>query len=85
MPDPHVTTRFAPDGGLALANFVRSSDFKPELSSNTDRSPRYILTTGTFNQVVKDQFASPPERHAIGPEEIVELTLDRTGETPVPP
>jgi hypothetical protein len=34
MSDPHVTTRFAPDGGLALANVVRSSDLNPNFPSH---------------------------------------------------
>jgi hypothetical protein len=57
MPDPHVTTRFAPDGGLALANFVRSSSL----------TQAFPLTTGTFNLIVKDRFAFPPERRVFSP------------------
>ena len=79
MPDPHVTTRFAPDGGLALANFVRSfelnSNITPrrrlEVCSGDPASPfdgkHRNLTTGTFNQVVKDRIAFPPERRVFSP------------------
>ena len=56
------------DGGLALANFVRSFELN---SNNSIPYPIFMkyenLTTGTFNQVVKDQFAFPPERRVIGP------------------
>jgi hypothetical protein len=45
------------DGGLPLANFVRSSDL----------TQAFPLTTGTFNQVVKDRNRSPPERRAFSP------------------
>jgi hypothetical protein len=40
------------------ANFVRSSDL-------TQAIP---LTTGTFNLIVKDRLASPPERRVFSPE-----------------
>jgi len=33
--------------------------------SNLTRT--FLLTTGTFNQVVKDRFASPPERRVFSP------------------
>jgi hypothetical protein len=42
-------TRFAPDGGLALANFVRSFRTCARIRS---------LTTGTFNLIVKDRIAT---------------------------
>ena len=74
-----TTTRFAPDGGLALANFVRSfelnSNITPrrrlEVCSGDPASPfdgkHRNLTTGTFNQVVKDRIAFPPERRVFSP------------------
>ena len=72
-------TRFTPDGGLALANFVRSfelnSNITPrrrlEVCSGDPASPfdgkHRNLTTGTFNQVVKDRIAFPPERRVFSP------------------
>jgi hypothetical protein len=30
----------------------------------------FLLTTGTFNLVVKDRIAFPPERRAFSPEQI---------------
>jgi hypothetical protein len=82
MSGPHLTTRFAPDGGLALANFVRSSDLNPNIYPHQGRKdPRsgnpaspFIrkhrnLTTGTFNLIVKDRNRSPPKRCAFSPEQ----------------
>ena len=40
-----------------LANFVRSSDL----------TQAFPLTTGTFNLIVKDRFAFPPERRVFSP------------------
>jgi hypothetical protein len=75
----NTTTRFAPDGGLALANFVRSfelnsNNYTPSQAKDLRWGPRISvfrkhrnLTTGTFNQVVKDRIASPPERRVFSP------------------
>lgn len=62
-----------------LANFVRTFGLNPniytppqtEVCFGDPVSPfsrkHRNLTTGTFNQVVKDRFAFPPERRAFSP------------------
>jgi len=73
------------DGGPALANFVSDTFglgpniYTPSgartLNGNSAaplRIPRN-LTTGTFNLVVKDRFAFPPERRVFSPGELTKV------------
>src|SRR5207248_11486247 len=56
------------DGGPALANFVRSSNLTRTFTTHVSIFRKHRnLTTGTFNQVVKDRFAFPPERRVFSP------------------
>ena len=68
MPDPHVTTRFAPDGGLALATFCEKLGLKPELCSNADKTVRATFSRlARSTKLSKTESCGPPERRVIGP------------------
>src|SRR5207249_10686229 len=77
-PEQRLASRH--DGGLALANFVSDTlglgpnIYTPWRARNPQRELRSIrfqiprnLTTGTFNLVVKDRTAFPPERRVFSP------------------
>jgi len=75
-------TRFAPDGGLALANFVRSFRTCARIRS---------LTTGTFNLIFKDRIAFRlsgansvrREAHMCAPAVLETLQTYRAAKNPV--
>ena len=55
-----------------MANSVSTLGLEPEL---------FLLTTGTFNLVVKDRTAFPPQRRVFSPERVTKQTAPSVLET----